>query len=627
MSAVATKPRSSASGRQAKAPPGQLELPIGKPAAPDPATGAPPPRRGKEPAPEAPAPAEAPAEEAAPRKGKSGRLDAAALGKLQREISVSEFFTKNRHLLGFDNPRKALLTAVKEAVDNSLDACEDAGILPEVWVEIAQLAEDRFRIAVQDNGPGIVRNQIGNVFGKLLYGSKFHRRRMARGQQGIGISAAGLYAQLTTGKPMRIVTKPAPKKPALEILLQIDMRKNAPQMLSEKESEVPWTTGTRVEMELEAKYQRGARSVDEYVAETAIANPHATIHYVAPDGEKREYERTTKELPPSPQEIKPHPRGVELGLLIKMLQATKSRNVAGFLKAEFSRVSPRVAAELCKLAGVVPETKPRRLTPEESEKLFRAMNSDQVKIMAPAGASVVPIGESLVERSLRARVPAEFFTAVTRSPAVYRGNPFIIEVGIGFGGQLPLDQAIQLFRYANRVPLLYQQSACAITEAVCDVDWKGYGLQQTRGQIPVGPAVIFVHMASVWVPFTSESKEAVAGYPEIEKEIRLGLQECGRRLQGFVNKRAHIAYEAHRRSLFDRYIPEVADAVASLTKVSKKELVEQLAKIAKKTTAKADEAPVANGRVSAAVRELATKGASAEEGAKGKTKGLFGEDA
>ncbi|HXV77732.1 MAG TPA: ATP-binding protein, partial [Candidatus Polarisedimenticolaceae bacterium] len=156
----------------------------------------------------------------------------------QREISVSEFFTKNRHLLGFDNPQKALLTAVKEAVDNSLDACEEAGILPDLRIEIEELSEDRYRVAVEDNGPGIVRQQIPKIFGKLLYGSKFHRLKQQRGQQGIGISAAGMYAQLTTGRPLVITSRTSRRAPAHLFHIGIDTKKNAP--VIQRDVEVDW---------------------------------------------------------------------------------------------------------------------------------------------------------------------------------------------------------------------------------------------------------------------------------------------------------------------------------------------------------------------------------------------------
>jgi DNA topoisomerase VI subunit B len=480
----------------------------------------------------------------------------------QREISISEFFTKNRHLLGFDNPQKALLTAVKEAVDNSLDACEEAGILPEIAIEIAEVGENRYRIAVEDNGPGIVRQQVPKIFGKLLYGSKFHRLKQQRGQQGIGISAAGMYGQLTTGRPVRIVSRTGPRKPAHLFELAIDTQKNAP--VVQKDTEIDWDKayGTRVEIELEAVYKKGRRSVDDYVEQTVLANPHITVRYLTPKEAPRTFERVTKSLPEPSREIQPHPYGVELGILIQMLKETKARNVRGTLASDFSRVSPAVAEQICKVAGVSPDANPRRLSAAQVELLFRAI--PKVRIMAPPTACLSPIGEELLERGLKERVHADFVTAVTRPPAVYRGNPFQIEVGLAYGGSLPADELVELYRFANRVPLQYQQSACAVTKSVVSTPWRNYGLQQSRGALPSGPVVLSVHIASVWVPFTSESKEAVASYPEILREIRLALMEAGRRLGAFVRHRRRVADEQKKRSYIEKYIPHIGDALQQI---------------------------------------------------------------
>ncbi len=490
------------------------------------------------------------------------RETAGTLAARQREISISEFFTKNRHLLGFDNPQKALLTAIKEAVDNSLDACEEAGILPELSIEITELAENRYRISVEDNGPGIVRLQIPKIFGKLLYGSKFHRLKQQRGQQGIGISAAGMYGQLTTGRPVRIVSRTEPSKPAHLFEIAIDTQKNAP--VVQKDMVVEWerSHGTRVDIELEAIYKKGRRSVDDYVEQTVLANPHATIRYTAPKEQPRCFERTTPDLPREAREIKPHPHGLELGILMQMLQQTKSRNLRGALMSDFSRVGPTVADEICRTARLRPEARPKTLTAGQVELLFLAI--PKVKIMAPPTACLSPIGEELLRRGLEEGMGADYVTAVTRPPAVYRGNPFQIEVGLAYGGRLPAEELADLYRFANRVPLQYQQSACAITKSVISIDWRNYGLQQARGALPTGPLVLTVHMASVWVPFTSESKEAVASYPEIVREIRLALQEAGRQLGAFVRHRRRVAEEAKKRSYIEQYIPHIADALQQI---------------------------------------------------------------
>ncbi len=563
----------------------------------------------------------APKSEGTGGQGAGEPLTAESLASRQREISVSEFFAKNRHLLGFDNPRKAVLTTVKEAVDNALDACEESGILPEIHVEIEhlpQIDEGRYRVTIQDNGPGIVRKQIDNIFGKLLYGSKFHRLKMSRGQQGIGISAAGMYGLMTTGKPMIIVTRPGPRKKAHHVELAMDTRKNRPVVSMDVETDdFPAGTGTRVTIELEGKYSRGRTSVDEYLEQTAIANPHARITYKPPAKEAEEDEallgrsdsapseldaltrttkvgstivfpRTVEELPPEPIEIKPHPRGVELGTLMQMLKHTEHKQLGGFLTNEFSRISQTVSKKLAEKAGLTPRTWTNSMGHAEAEALFKAMQT--TKFMAPPMNCLAPIGTKQILAGLLKGVRAEFYTASTRPAAVYRGNPFQIEVGVAFGGDLPSDQLARVIRFANRVPLLYQQSACALYKAVVETNWRNYGLSQSRGALPEAPLIVMIHMASVWAPFTSESKEAIADYDEIRKEMRLALQECGRKLATYVRKRQRIKREGQRRDIFERYIGEVARALHAIDpEIDPSKVREHLEKVARSRTAIADQ--------------------------------------
>ena len=564
----------------------------------------------------------------APATSKPG-VSAAEMGSRQREISVSEFFTKNRHLLGFDNPRKALLTCVKEAVDNALDACEEAGILPDIVVKVEAVGNggppppasqaSRFRITVTDNGPGIVRQQIPPIFAKLLYGSKFHRLRMSRGQQGIGISAAGMYGQLTTGKPVQIISRTGGRSPAHFFEVQIDTKKNEPLILEKKQIDWESPRGTQVTMEVEGRYQKGRASVDEYVEQTIIANPHVKLTYLTPEGETKELPRTYDQVPESPREIKPHPYGIELGMLLKMLQDTKSHWLSGFLAGDFSRVSPRLAEDICKTAGLSPRARPRDVHGQAAENLYKAIQS--TKIMAPPTNCLSPIGERAILSGLYQQIKGDFYTAVSRPPAVYRGNPFVIEAGLAYGRGPEQAQADQqkkavplaegetdqgddrelarVIRYANRVPLLYQQSGCAIFKSVLDTTWRNYGVTQSRGALPAGPMVIFVHMASVWVPFTSESKEAIAEYDEIGKEITLALRECGRRLGAFLRRRERAYSEQSRRDIFALYIEEVVESCNRLKggRLAVAKLKEQLQKMATKRTGgeKTDEVLGKNG--------------------------------
>jgi DNA topoisomerase-6 subunit B len=357
--------------------------------------------------------------------------------------------------------------------------------------------------------------------------------------------------------------------------------------------------GTEVSIELEGRYQKGRASVDEYMELTSIANPHATLTYQSPEGQIVEYPRTFHELPPPTREIKPHPYGIELGILLKMLHDTKSHWISGFLTSDFSRVSPRTAAEICQKAGVDPRSHPRKIARDQAEKLYQAIQN--TKIMAPPTDCISPIGEKAILAGLYKQIRGDFYTAATRPPAVYRGNPFVIEVGLAYGtgdgatsperkaqalaeGESHDEETEQarVIRYANRVPLLYQQSSCSAFKSVIDTAWKNYGVPQSRGALPQGPIVVFIHMASVWVPFTSESKEAIADYDEIRKEMKLALQECGRRLGAYLRRREHAKSEFNRRNIFALYIEEVADACGRLKpkKLDTEKLKKQLLKIA-----------------------------------------------
>jgi len=628
-----------------------------------------------------------------------GRATAETMATKQRDIAVSEFFAKNRHLLGFDNPRKALLTTVKEAVDNSLDACEEGGILPDITVVIEDLQPDRpasakssrYRITTVDNGPGIMRAQVENVFGRLLFGSKFHRLKMSRGQQGIGISAAGMYGLITTGKPMLIQTRPKASKPAHHIELAMNTKTNRAEVTVDEETDdfplrrlrelskdirelaergeylsaAEYPTGTSVTIELEGKYQRGRGSVDEFLELTAIANPHARITLVRPtriteddadeapllrgkgkpvaaaiktvnaDGEDGSedaepsstgpvietskakveitqdlgsvvvFPRAVNELPPETQEIQPHPRGVELGTLLQMLKdyevSHRGETLYNFLQDQFCRVSAGTAGSFCEKIGVTSRTRASSIESEQAEKLYKVFQD--AKLAPPPTDCLAPIGVRQLLAGMLKGVRAEFYAASSREAAVYRGRPFLIEAAIAFGGDLAADDSSRVIRFANRVPLLYQQSACSSFKAVAETNWRNYDLQQPRGGVPAGPLVIMIHMASVWVPFTSESKEAIADYDEIRKEMKLALMECGRKLGTYLRKRLKMRRESERRDVFERYIGEITQAINAINGVEAKKLYDTLLAQARKRTAIADVELDEDGKIKKAREE------------------------
>jgi DNA topoisomerase-6 subunit B len=673
------------------------------------------------------------------------------LAESQREISIAEFFEKNKHMLGFDSGARGLVTAVKEAVDNALDACEEAGIRPDIYVEIREVGE-YYRLIVEDNGPGITKAQLPKVFGKLLYGSRFHAREQSRGQQGIGISAAVLYSQLTSGKPAKITSRPKGEADAQYFELIIDTDSNEPEIKAERTTSWDRSHGTRIELEMEAT-MRARQQLHGYIKHTAVVNPHARLELREPGLEQPlKFERATDQLPAETTEIRPHPHGVELGTLIKMLEATESYSVSGFLQEEFTRVGKKTAdkvidnfrdrhfgrelgwsadedavadavadavsnkgadatdffasevastlggrertshhelvgivdnvadaaeeeygtrfggtvrdnavgaawstmaaydeeagedeltgdlyglvdeatstrkddavvvgmaerlarrfaagddrtratnAQLCALVdeaaddteefddatfgdtargNVVDALWARMVTVPDDAPKVRATAADrdtaselleamrETDILAPPTDCLAPITDELVEAGLRKEFDADFYAAATRDAEVHGGDPFIVEAGIAYGGELEEGGQVDLLRFANRVPLVYQRGACATTDVVKQIGWRNYGLDQPGGSgMPNGPAVIMIHVASTNVPFTSESKDALANIPAIEDEIELVVREAARELKSYLKKRRSMQKRREKQDVLGRILPEMADKVSEVT--------------------------------------------------------------
>jgi DNA topoisomerase-6 subunit B len=683
------------------------------------------------------------------------------LAESQRAISIAEFFEKNKHMLGFDSGARGLVTAVKEGVDNSLDACEEADILPDIYVEIKE-AGDYYKLIIEDNGPGITEEQLPKVFGKLLYGSRFHVREQNRGQQGIGISAAVLYSQLTSGKPAKITSRTRGDEQAQYFELIVDTDDNEPEI--SKSGTTSWDRphGTRIELEMEAN-MRARQQLHDYVKHTAVVNPHARIELREPQ-ETFKYERATDQLPAETEEIRPHPHGVELGTLIKMAEATDSYSVSGFLQGEFTRVggktadsvianfadrhfgrgmtwrppadheeediesavqaavankskeatadfAVRVAEELggrdrvahhgvvaavADAADAVAEeygttfgdtvrekaaaaawdavtaervsdvyglvdgaTTDRkddahvqglaerlaakfgdedgdgrhRVTRDElAEYVRRAADATEeyddatfgetarenvvdtvweacervpddpprvhavaddrdtaselleamreADIIAPPTGCLAPITEELVEAGLRKEFDADFFAAATRDASVHGGDPFIVEAGLAYGGDVEESGQAEVMRFANRVPLVYQRGACATTDVVKGINWRNYGLDQPGGSgVPNGPVVVMVHVASTNVPFTSESKDAVANVPEIEHEIELAIREAARELKSYLNKRRSMQQRRQKQNKLATILPEMAEKLSRMTGNGELDIDDTMARI------------------------------------------------
>ncbi len=483
------------------------------------------------------------------------------LAKKQRSISVAEFFEKNKQMLGFDSPTRGIITTVKEAIDNSLDACEEAQILPDILVSVRRISNDVFRVIVEDNGPGIIPEKMPSVFAKLLYGSRFHQVRQTRGQQGIGISAAVLYAQLTTGKPTIVISRTDAKNRAHKMSLVIHTETNEPEVLSHEEVDWILPHGTSVQLEFKSNIA-AKKKLMEYLKYTSIVNPHAKFRAEI-DDETFTFDRVTSDVPPCPVSIKPHPYGMELGVL-KRMAAVSDLPLKEFLIDSFSKVGEKTAIEICGYAKLDPKTIVKNLGLESLNTLLEAMQT--TKIPAPTASQCLsPITEDLIVKGMEKEFQLDFIKARTRPGSVYGGHSFIVEAAIGYGGKLSPDGSATLLRFANRVPLLYQQGACAITDAVQSVNWKTYGVSQSG--FPTGPLLILVHVAATNVPFTSESKDAVASIPEVEKEIILALQELGRDLKTFLSRREKNKIQDDRARAICSVIPLIAEKVGEIVEL------------------------------------------------------------
>ena len=506
-----------------------------------------------------------------------------------QQASISEFFEKNKHFLGFDTLPRSIITAVKESVDNSLDAAEEHRILPEISIEVYKVPgkKDLLRLVTQDNGPGIPQKSISKVFGSLLFGSRFHTIRQTRGQQGIGITGVVMYSQLTTGKPTAVISKISREGSAIRVNIGLDTKKNKAILSNEKRFSsdevneakgLHWIGdhGIRIETLMKAKYQRGKQSVHQYLKMTSIVSPHASINFKAYDEEgsiidEASWPRVTDDLPRPVKDIKPHPHGLEIGTLQRLLRDADvpsegegaNTPLRYFLRHTFSSVTNPRAQDIISKAGLTPKDKPHLLKPDQVNDLLAAFT--KVKLTAPPTDCLSPIEDLLIKKGLSKAIDSRFVSTVTREPKVTNGNPFQVEVGLIFGGDLPGDQPIQVLRFANRVPLMYQQGGCLLTKALESVDWKRYGLDHPGGRgVPKGPAAVLIHLASTNVQFTSEAKEALSDNVDVHDEIRLAMLEVGRGLRNHLKKQKQKAKAQEKFELVNIILPEIHDKAIAI---------------------------------------------------------------
>ncbi len=489
-----------------------------------------------------------------------------------REMSVAEFFARNKELAGFSNPTRALYQTVRELVENALDATDTHGILPFIHVRISYDEELEakhggsrkwFRVTVEDNGIGVPPTVIANAFGRVLFSSKYVIRQ-TRGMYGLGVKAAVLYGQMTAGRPVEVVSSIEKSEYVYMRKIFIDIEKNEPRVVERGQwrKKSGWH-GTRVTISLEGDWGRSKSRIIEYIKRTAIIAPYAEIVFETPDGDLYVFPRMTSKMPPPPKEAKPHPHGIDLNQMKLILRSTTTRTLAQTLVTEFQSVGPVTARKFLREIGIPEDMKPKDLLRKEYNdllvKLVDSMKS-YAGFRAPKSDHLSPIGEDLIELGLKRMFAPEWVKAVTRPPKAYSGHSFIVEVGIAYGGAIPASSEPILLRYANKIPLLYEEREDVSYKVVSSINWKLY-----RVDFPA-PLVVLVHIASTKVPYKGVGKESISDVPEIESEIRAAVQEVARKLRVFLGRKAREAEIRRKIITVAKYIPEIARGLAILSK-------------------------------------------------------------
>lgn len=489
--------------------------------------------------------------------------------------STAEYFSKNLQQVGFSSPTKAVLTTLKEALDNSLDACEEAGIVPEIVVEVEKMGPgtmkntDLVRIRVEDNGPGIALKDIPKVFGEYLASSKFGKGRCSRGQQGIGISAATTWAMQTTATGVKVISRQERQKKAVYAKVGVDLKNNSGVLLEKDEREWSRPHGTSVEFLIDGRIQlNGEAGVLAYLRGTALVNPHLTLHYTVPDMATVTIERITEQVPEVPEATEPHPHTMKLGEFLAHARLFGQITVRNWLLKAFSRVSEAVIHDLVTNFGVPKglfDKSLKQTSETEFKALFEALS--KAPLMAPSTRSVLGIGEEGLAKSILRLGQINFYAVASRKPAICDFKPVQVEVAIARledKGINP-DDTVQVLRFANRVPLQFDKAACAIVKAITSVNWKTYGLRQSRNSLPQGSFIIAVSVVSPFIKFKNASKETIDASDELVEEIRRALMQAGQRLSRHLSKENKAAALEEKIQRIESFAPILVSGLVRIT--------------------------------------------------------------
>jgi len=568
------------------------------------------------------------------------------------EISPADFFYRNRDIAGFTNPVRAIFSAVRELVENSLDATDLLGVPSEVYIRISQDNETEsdvnvYRLRIMDNGCGVPARHIPSAFSQVLFGSKY-KLKQARGTFGLGGTMAILYGQITTHKPVYIISSTGTSK-IYKYTLMIDIQRNRPLILDRKIqiNKEQWH-GTLVEFSLEGDYLRAMPKILEYLKQTALVTPYANITFVDPKGRLYKFARVTTKTSPPPKETLPHPYGVDVETIQRLIRMTECRNMLEFMQKHFHRIGETISLSFLEFAGFIRTDDPKKLKREDISRLVKVMKkfgefshnvsieefqrlikttqyenlidfmktnfqgveknvilrllhaagfirtkdprnlkSEEIvrlvrmmkkfgEFLPPDASCLSPLGEDLLKVGILKELKPDFIAVCQRKPSTYSGHPFVVETAIAYGGDIPVGGDILVYRFANRIPLLYDEASDVSVKVIRSMNWRRYKVS------PNMPIAILVHICSTKVPYKTVGKEFIADRPEVSKEVLNSIREVARQLQHFLTKKEYVERERKRLDVFSKYLPKIARFSTNLAGKEKEPDIKELLRSVRK---------------------------------------------
>ena len=484
-----------------------------------------------------------------------------------QSISPADFFYRNREIAGFSNPSRATYTAVRELIENSLDACESRIVPPNIFLRITEVDDHKntetniYILRVEDNGTGVPAEHVPMAFGQVFYGSKYELKQ-ARGTFGLGGTMAVLYGQITTHKPVQITSSTGGE--IHEFTMNIDIQNNRANIIKHniKANPTKWQ-GVAIELQMDGDYSRIMYRLIEYLKQTAMVVPYADITYVDPKGRLYKFERGTSKMPPLPESVLPHPHGVDVETFRRLIANKKAKNMKQFMMENFQGVGAITAERFLDLAQVNPNMNPKKLAPEDIVRIVRT-TKEYTDFKRPIASCLSPIGEELLETGITKELgltEEDYIQVVTRKPSTYLGYPFIVEAAVATGKTIRKTHGpgITIYRFANRIPLLFDESSGVIWKAANkNINWKTYSVESDT------PLVIAVHVCSTKIPYKSVGKEFMADQPEVEKEITNAIREASRGVRSYIRRRSRLQRERRRLNIFAKFLPKIAEFSAKL---------------------------------------------------------------